>query len=49
MSHVEKQHNIFHVMGMIFHDARHYMDKQFKQYNLTRNEWLVLAMVRNYP
>ena len=40
--------NIFVAMGTIFHITRQYLDTQFRQYDLTRNEWLMLALLRNH-
>ena len=41
--------NLFVVMGSLFHDARNYLDKQFKTYGLTRPEWLIIALLRVNP
>lgn len=38
--------NTFMMMGSLFHNARQYLDQQFKPYGLSRNEWLVLALLR---
>ena len=49
MSTDEQQQNIFHIMGMIFTDARSHLDKQFQHYDLSRNEWLILGMLHKSP
>jgi|GEM_PF-1581671 len=40
------EQNIFLTMGTIFHDARKHCDELFKPYDLSRNEWLTLAILR---
>ena len=37
---------LFGLMGGIFHDTRKILDEIFKPMNLSRSEWLVLAMLR---
>jgi DNA-binding MarR family transcriptional regulator len=39
---------LFPVMGLLFHDARQYLDEQFKPFDLTRPEWRVLGLLRKY-
>lgn len=46
MNEIELKQSLFIIMGVLFHDARRYLDQQFKQYELTRNEWLILALLR---
>lgn len=40
-----KQH-LYKLMGGIFQQVRKILDKQFAEIGLSRNEWLVLAMLR---
>lgn len=49
MYHPEQKQNLFVAMGNIFHDSRRYSDEQFKSLNLSRPEWLVLAILRTRP
>ncbi len=49
MNEIELKQSLFLVMGSLFHDARRYLDKQFKSYGLPRNEWLILALLRTNP
>lgn len=44
-----KRQQLFGLMGSIFNDTRKYLDEQFKQWGLSRTEWLVLAMLRLNP
>ena len=46
MNEIELKQTSFFVMGNLFHDVRQYLDQQFKKYDLTRSEWLILAMLR---
>lgn len=41
--------NLFVTMGGLFHDARRLLDEKFKIYDLSRNEWLLLALLRMQP
>ena len=45
---MKHEQDLFLEMGSIFHDAREYFDEQFKAFDLTRPEWLILAMLRNH-
>ena len=49
MNELDLKQTLFIVMGSLFHDSRQYLDEQFKQYDLTRNEWLILALLRVNP
>ena len=46
---MELKQEIFATMGGLFHVVRQHLDKQFKNYQLTRPEWLTLALVRLNP
>jgi DNA-binding MarR family transcriptional regulator len=48
MEHSTKQ-LLFGLMGGIFHDTRKILDEIFKNMNLSRQEWLLLAMLRLQP
>ena len=41
--------NVFVLMGGIFNDVRKYLDGVFKEFGLSRPEWLTLALLRTYP
>ncbi|MCX7124901.1 MAG: MarR family winged helix-turn-helix transcriptional regulator [Gammaproteobacteria bacterium] len=49
MNELDLKQTLFIAMGSLFHDSRQYLDEQFKQYDLTRNEWLILALLRVKP
>lgn len=40
---------LFTVMGTLLHESRKYLDAQFKVFDLTRNEWIILALLRVNP
>lgn len=41
--------SLFTVMGKLLHESRKYLDEQFKHFDLTRNEWVILALLRVNP
>lgn len=47
--HTAPEQLLFVRMGMIFHEARQYLDQQFKAVDLTRQEWLILGWLRARP
>lgn len=40
------QQSLFIDMGTVLNTARQHLDEQFKEYDLTRLEWLILGMLR---
>lgn len=40
---------LFTDMGTLLHESRKYLDEQFKAFDLTRNEWIILALLRVNP
>ena len=48
MNELDRKQTLFLEMGALFHEARQYLDGQFKAFNLTRLEWLTLALLRTH-
>lgn len=45
----QQKQSLYFLMGQIFQDTRSYLDEVFKEFELTRNEWLILAILRFSP
>ncbi|GAG85643.1 unnamed protein product [marine sediment metagenome] len=46
MNEIDLKQSLFLVMGSLSHETRQYLDEQFRQFDLTRPEWLILALLR---
>ena len=49
MNTLDQRQTLFLVMGNLFHKARNHLDSQFKEFDLSRNEWLIIALLRTHP
>jgi DNA-binding MarR family transcriptional regulator len=45
----EQKQSLYFMMGQVFQDTRQLLDVVFNEFALTRNEWLILAVLRFSP
>lgn len=49
MKAVDLKQTLFTLIGTLLHESRKYLDEQLKPFGLSRNEWIILAMLRANP